>query len=85
MDDLLQVTIISYCGQESLERNGVVLIVNKRVQNAVFGSNLKNDWMILAHFQGKSFNIKIIQVYAPTTNAEEAVEWFCVNQQDYLN
>ena len=68
---------IYYCGQESLRRNGVALIVNKRVQNAVLGFNLKNDRMISAHFQGKSFNITVIQAYAPTINAEEAeVEWF---------
>ena len=63
---------IYYCGRESLRRNGVALIVNKRVQNAVLGCNLKNDRMISVHFQGKSFNITVIQVYAPTNNAEEA-------------
>ena len=57
---------IYYCGQESIRRNGVALIVNKRVQNAVLGCNLKNDRMISVHFQGKPFNIMIIQVYAPT-------------------
>jgi len=68
---------IYYCGQESLRRNGIVLIVNQRVQNAVLGYSLKNDRMISVHFQGKPFNIMVIQVYAPTTNAEEAeVEWF---------
>ena len=68
---------IYYCGQESFKRNGVALIVNKRVQNAVLGCNLKNDRMISVRFQGKPFNITVIQVYAPTTNAEEAkVEWF---------
>ena len=61
-----------YCGQESLTRNGVVLIVNKRVQNAVLELSLKHDRMISVHFQGKPFNITIIQVYAPTTDAEEA-------------
>ena len=61
---------IYYCGQESLRRNGVM--VNKRVQNAVLGSNLRNDRMISVHFQGKPFNITVIQVYAPTSNAEEA-------------
>ena len=61
-----------YCGQESLRRNGVALIVNKRDQNAVFECNLKNDRMISVHFQGKPINITIIQDYAPTTNAEEA-------------
>ena len=63
---------IYYCGQESLRRNGVAIIVNKRVQNAVLGCNLKNDRMISVHFQGKPFNITVIQVYAPTTNAKEA-------------
>ena len=68
---------IYYSGQESLRRNGVALIVNKRVQNAVLGCNLKNDRMISVRFQGKPFNITVIQVYAPTTNAEEdEVEWF---------
>ena len=63
---------IYYCGQESLRRNGVALIVNKRVQNAVLGCSLKSDRMISVCFQGKPFNITIIQVYAPTSNAEEA-------------
>ena len=62
---------IYYCGQESLRRNGVA-IVNKRVQNTVLGCNLKNDRMISVHSQNKSFNITVIQVYAPTSNAEEA-------------
>ena len=67
---------IYYCRQESLRRNGVALIVNKTVRNAVVGCNLKNDRMISVHFQGKPFNIMVIQVYAPTSNAEEAeVEW----------
>ena len=61
-----------YCGQESLRRNGVAIIVNKRVQNAVLGCNLKNERMISVHFQGKPFNITGIQVYALTSNAEEA-------------
>ena len=61
---------IYYCGQESLRRNGVAIMVNKRVQNAVLGCNLKNDRMISVHFQGKPFNITVIQVYAPTSNAE---------------
>ena len=66
-----------YCGQESLRRNGIALIVNKRVQSAVLGCSLKNDRMISVHFQGKPFNIMVIQVYALTSNAEEAeVEWF---------
>ena len=68
---------IYYCGQESLRRNGVALIVNKRAQNAVLGCNLKNDRMISVHFQGKPFNITVIQVYVLISNAEEAeVEWF---------
>ena len=68
---------IYYCGQESLRRNGVAIIVNKRVQNAILGCNLKNDRMISVHFQGKPFNITIIQVYDPTSNAEEAeIQWF---------
>ena len=76
---------IYYCGQESLRRNGVAIIVNKRVQNAVLGCNLKNDRMISVHFQGKSFNIIVIQVYAPTSNAEEAdIEWFYEDLQDLL-
>ena len=67
---------IYYCGQESLRRNGGAIIVNKIVQNAVLGCSLKNN-RISVHFQGKSFNIIVIQVYAPTSNAEEAeVEWF---------
>ena len=68
---------IYYCGQESLKRNGVALIVKKRVQNAVLGCNLKNDKIIFVCFQGKPFSIIVIQFYAPTTNAEEdEVEWF---------
>ena len=63
---------IYYCGQESLRKNGVTLIVNKRVQNAVLGCNFKNDRMISVHFQGKPFNITVIQVYVSTTKAEEA-------------
>ena len=75
---------IYYCGQESLRRNGVAIIANKRVQNAVFGCNLKNDRMISVHFQCKPFNITVIQVYAPTTDAEEAeVEWFYDDLQDF--
>ena len=74
---------IYYCGQESLRRNGVAIIVNKRVLNAVLGRNLKNDRMISVRFQGKPFNIMVIQVYAPTSNAEEAeVEWFYEDIQD---
>jgi len=68
---------IYYCGQESLRRNGVTIIVKKRVQNAVLGCNLKNDRMISLRFQDKPFSITVIQVYALTSNAEEAkVEWF---------
>ena len=63
---------IYYCGQESLRRNGVAIMVNKRVQNAVLGCNLKNDRKISVHFQGKPFSITVIQAYAPTSNAEEA-------------
>ena len=62
---------IYYCGQESLRRNGVAIIVNKRVRNAVLGCNLKNIRMISVHFQGKPFSITVIQVYVPTSNAEE--------------
>ena len=62
---------IYYCGKESLRRNGVAIVVSKRVQNAVLRCNIKNDRMISVHFQGKPFNITIIQVYAPTSNAEE--------------
>ena len=60
---------IYYCGQKSLRRNGVAIMVNKRVRNAVLGCNLKNDRMISVHFQGKPFNTTIIHVYAPTSNA----------------
>ena len=63
---------IYYCGQESPRRNGVAIMVNKRVQNAVLGCNLKNDRMISVRFQGKPFNIMVIQAYAPNCNAEEA-------------
>ena len=76
---------IYYCGQESLRRNGVVIMVNKRVQNAVLGCNLKNIRMISARFQGKPFNITVIQVYDPTNNAEKAeVERFYEDLQDLL-
>ena len=76
---------IYYCGQESLRRNGVAIMFNKRVQNAVLRCNLKNDKMISVHFQGKPFNITVCQVYAPTSNAEEAeVEWFYEDLQDLL-
>ena len=74
---------IYYSGQESLRRNGVALTVNKKVQNAILGCNLKNDRMISICFQGKPFNITVIQVYAPINNAEEAeVEWFYEDLQD---
>ena len=76
---------IYYCWQESLRRNGVAIMVNKRVQNAELGCNLQNDRMISVRFQGKPFNITVIQVYAPTSNAEEAeVEWFYEDLQDLL-
>jgi len=76
---------IYYSGQESLRRNGVAIMVNKRVQNAVLGCNLKNDRMISVHFQVKPFNITVIQVYAPTSNAEEAEdEWVYEDLQDLL-
>ena len=74
-----------YCGQEYLRRNGVAIMVNKRVQNAVLGCNLKNNRMISVRFQGKPFNITVIQAYAPTSNAEEAeVEQFYQDLQDLL-
>ena len=70
---------IYYCGQESLRKNGVAIIVN----NAILGCNLENDRMISVHFQGKPFNITVIQVYSLTSNAEEAeVEWFYEDLQD---
>ena len=76
---------IYYSGQESLRRNGVTIIVNKRVQNAVLSYSLKNNRMISVHFQVKPFNITVIQVYAPTSNAEEAdVEQFYEDIQDFL-
>ena len=76
---------IYYCGQESLRRNGEAIIVNKRIWNAVLGCNLKNDRMISVHFQGKPFNMTVIQAYAPTSNTEEAeVEWFYEDLQDRL-
>ena len=76
---------IYYCGQDSLRRNGVALIVNKRVQNAILGCNLKNDRMISVRFQGKPFKITVIQVYDPTSIVEEAeVEQLCEDLQDLL-
>ena len=75
---------IYYCGQESLRRNGVAIIVNKRIWDAVLGCILKNDRMISVHFQGKPFNIMVIQVYAPTSNTEEA-EWFYEDLKVFKN
>ena len=76
---------IYYCGQESLRRNGVDLIVNKRVWNAVLGCNLKNSRMISVRFQGRPFNIIVIHVCAPATEAEKAeVDWFCEDLQHLL-
>ena len=76
---------IYYCGQESLRRNGVAMMVKKRVRSAVLGCNLKNDRMISVCFQGKPFNITVIQAYAPISNDEEAeVEWFYEDLQDLL-
>src|SRR5574337_187876 len=76
---------IYYCGQESLRRNGGAIMVNMRVQNAVLGCNLKNDRMVSVHFQGKPFNIMVIQAYTPTSNIEEAeVQQFYEDLQDLL-
>ena len=76
---------IYFCGQESLRRNGVAIMVNKRVQNAVLGCSLKNDRMISVRFQGKPFNITVIEVYVPTSKTEEAeVEQFYEDLQDLL-
>ena len=76
---------IYYCGQESPRRNGIGITVKKRVRNAVLGCDFRNDRMISVHFQGKPFNIMIIQVYAPNNNAEEAeAEWFYEDLQDFL-
>ena len=76
---------IYYCWQESLRRNRVALVVNKRLRNAVLGYNLKNDRMVSLCFQSKPFSIMVIQVYAPTTSAEESkVERFCEDLQDFL-
>ena len=76
---------IYYCGHESLRRNGVALIVNKRTQNSVLGCSPKDDRLISTRFQGKAFNITVIQVYAPGTNAKEAeVEQFYDDLQDLL-
>ena len=76
---------IYYCGQESHKRNGVAIMVNKSVWNTVLGCNLKNDRMTSVHFEDKPFNITVIQVYAPTSNTEEAeVEWFYEDLQNLL-
>ena len=76
---------IYHGGQEALRRNGVAIMVNKRVQNTVLGCNLKNDRMISVRFQGKPFNIMVIQAYAPTSNSEKAkVQWFYEDLQDLL-
>ena len=76
---------IYYCGQESLRRNGAAIVVNKRVQNAVLGCNLKNDRIISVRFQGKPFNITVIQVYAPTTDTKEAeADQFYEDLEDFL-
>ena len=83
--NLIHVTMVSMTGKESFRRKGVALIVNKRVWNAVLGCNLKNDRTISVRFQGKPFNITVIQAYAPTSNAEEAkVEQFYEDLQDLL-
>ena len=74
---------IYYCEQESLRRNGVAIIVNKRVWNAALGCNLKNNRMISVRFQGKPFNITVIQVYVPTSNDEAEVEWFYEDLQTF--
>ena len=76
---------IYYCGQESLRRNGVAIIINKRVWNAVLGCNIKNNRMISVHFKGTPFNTTVIQVYVPTSNAEESeIELFYEDLQDLL-
>ena len=76
---------IYYCGQESLRRSGVAIMVNKRIWNAVLGCNLKNDRTLSVCFQGKPYNIMVIQAYAPTSNAGKAeVEWFYEDLQDLL-
>ena len=74
---------IYQCGQESLRRNGVTIIVNKRVQNAVLGCNLKNDIIISVYFQDKPFKIIVIQVYAPTSNTEEAERFALETNRDH--
>ena len=84
--NLTQMTIVSTTvGRNPLEKNGVAVMVNKRVRNAILGCNLKNDRMLFVCFQGKPFNITVIQAYAPTSNAEEAeVEWFYEDLQDLI-
>ena len=83
--NLIQMTIIYTTVGKNSFRNEVALIVNRRVQNAVLGCNLKNDRMISVHFHGKPFNITVIQVYVPTSNAKEAeIEWFNEDLQDLL-
>ena len=82
---IVDIYYIYYCEQESFRRNGVAIIVNKRVWNAILGCSLKNERMISVHFQGNPFNITVIQIYAPTSNAEEAeVERFYEDLQDLL-
>ena len=83
--NLTQMTITSTTAGRNPLENGVAIMVNKRVQNAVLGCNLKNNRMISLRFQGKPFNITVLQIYAPTSNAEEAeVEWFYEDLQDLL-
>ena len=85
IEGILDNHYIYYCGQESLRRNRVAIMVNKRVRNAVLGCNLKNNRKISVHVQGKAFSITVIQVYASTSNAEEAeTEWFFEALQDLL-
>ena len=77
---------IYYCAQESLRRNGVALIVNKRVHNAVLGCSLKNHRMISVHVRGKPYNITVMKIYAPSTKSKEGkVEWFYDDLQDLVN
>ena len=84
--NLTQMTIISTNVGRNITRNGVAIIINKRVWNAVLGCNLKNDRMISVHFQGKLFKITAIQVYAPTSNTEDAeVEWFYEDYKTFQN
>ena len=81
----MQMTYWYFSWQLDEINNGIAKIVNKRVQNTVLGYNLKNDWKVSVHFQGKPFSIRVIQVYATTINAEvAAVEWFCEDQQGFL-